>query len=277
MTKRATAKPKAKTKARRATKPKPAPAVLMKSAEGIDVETIREEPKLTLKQERFAQAYVENGGNASDAYRTAYDSADMQPETIHVKACELVKHGKVSVRLDQLRADTLRRHQVTVDRIVAEYSKLAFANMSDYVRINPDGLAEVDLSKLDTDQAAAIQELKVDRIRINGGEKSGHIEKVTFKLADKRGALDSLAKCLGLFVEKRELTGADGKDLFPPTSSSRDIARAVLDVLREARIEGQESDDGEDLDCSPAVAAAAADLPAAADDMVFDETTGSFK
>jgi hypothetical protein len=98
---------------------------------------------------------------------------------------------------------------------------------------------------------------------------------VTFKLADKRSALDSLSKCLGLFVEKRELTGPDGKDLFPPTASNRDIARAVLDVLREARVEGQESNDGEVSDCSPAVAAAAVNLPAAAADMTFDETTGA--
>jgi hypothetical protein len=139
------------TKAKRATKPKPAPTVIMKSAEGIDADSIREEPKLTLKQERFAQAYVENGGNASEAYRTAYDADDMQPETINEAASRLLRHSKISARLNQLRADTLRRHQVTVDRIVAEYSKLAFANMTDYMRVNADGLAEVDLSKLDTD------------------------------------------------------------------------------------------------------------------------------
>jgi phage terminase small subunit len=280
MTKRTTAKPKAKTKARRATKPKPAPTVIMKSAEGIEAETIVEEPKLTLKQERFCQAYIENGGNATDAYRTVYDASDMKSESINVAACELTKHPKISVRLDQLRADALRRHQITMDRILAEYSKLAFANMRDYTRITDDRLATVDLSRIDDDQAAAIQEVKVDRVRTIGNEDSeekAYVERITFKLADKRSALDSLSKCLGLFVEKRELTGADGKDLFPPAPSSRDLGRAILDVLREAQIEGQEPNDGEVLDCSPAVAAAAADLPAAADDMIFDETTGSFK
>lgn len=58
--------------------------------------------KLTGKQEAFAQAYVELGGNASEAYRRSYDTRKMKPETIHVKASELLKHGKVSVRIAHL-------------------------------------------------------------------------------------------------------------------------------------------------------------------------------
>ena len=269
MTKRKS--PAGKPKARRATKPKPAPAVIMKSVEGIDADTIREEPKLTLKQERFAQAYVENGGNATDAYRSAYDTDDMKPETVNNEAHKLLKHREIATRLDQLRADALRRHQITVDRILAEYSKLAFANMKSYMRVNADGLAEVDLSKLDDDQAAAIQELKVDRLRTIGtedSEKQAYVERVTFKLADKRSALDSLSKCLGMFIDKHEVTGKDGERLIPETASARDLARSIFDILREAKLEGQGADDettesGGKQRTSPDVAGLAANLHAA--------------
>jgi phage terminase small subunit len=165
-------------------------------------------PKLTLKQEAFCQAYIENGGNASDAYRKSYSTSKMLDKSIWEKASELLANVKVSSRVDELKASILKRHEVTVDRVIQEYSKLAFANMLDYVGITKDGLAQVDFSKLTRDQAAAILEIKVDRLRVAGGgeakedEADPRIEKVTFKLADKKGALDSLGKYLGIFVDR---------------------------------------------------------------------------
>ncbi len=75
--------------------------------------------KLTVKQENFCCKYVELG-NASEAYRLAYDASNMKPETINVKASELLKNGKVSVRVDELKAQHAERHAVTVDTITQE-------------------------------------------------------------------------------------------------------------------------------------------------------------
>jgi phage terminase small subunit len=78
---------------------------------------------LTVKQENFAQAYVETG-NASEAYRRAYDVGEnTKPEVIHVKACELLKTGNVSVRVVELQADARERHDVTVDSLTEEYEE----------------------------------------------------------------------------------------------------------------------------------------------------------
>lgn len=74
---------------------------------------------LTPKQEAFAQAYIETG-NASEAYRRAYNASRMKDEVIHVKASELLKHGKVAVRVAELQAAIQKRHEVTVDSLVAE-------------------------------------------------------------------------------------------------------------------------------------------------------------
>ncbi len=76
-------------------------------------------PNLTPKQEAFVMAYVETG-NASEAYRRAYNAENMKPETIHVKACELLKSGKVAARVAELQAEHRVRHRVTVDSILAE-------------------------------------------------------------------------------------------------------------------------------------------------------------
>lgn len=72
--------------------------------------------KLTLKQEAFCQAYIETG-NASEAYRRAYDASGMADNVIHVKACELLKNGKVAVRLEAMQRKSAARHEITVEKL----------------------------------------------------------------------------------------------------------------------------------------------------------------
>lgn len=163
--------------------------------------------KITAKQEAFAQAIVE-GDNAADAYRKAYAvSPDTKPETIYKRAHELLHNGKVAGRIGELRERLMKRHDVTIDRIVAELAKMGFANMQDYMRVGPDGQPVLDWSMITRDQAAALVEVTVDTLRREG---EGHVERVKFKLADKRGALVDLGKHLGMFVERHEHTGANG-------------------------------------------------------------------
>lgn len=55
---------------------------------------------LTAKQERFCILFVELG-NASEAYRQAYNSK-AKPETVHVSASQLLSDPKVAIRVKQL-------------------------------------------------------------------------------------------------------------------------------------------------------------------------------
>lgn len=74
---------------------------------------------LTPKQEAFCQAYVETG-NASEAYRRAYNAEKTKDNVVHVKACELLANGKVTVRVSQLQAGHAKRHEITVNDLVAK-------------------------------------------------------------------------------------------------------------------------------------------------------------
>lgn len=74
---------------------------------------------LTIKQEAFCQAYIETG-NASEAYRKAYATDEMKPETVNRKAKELYDNGKIAARVAELRGDIKQRHDVTVDSLIAE-------------------------------------------------------------------------------------------------------------------------------------------------------------
>ena len=72
---------------------------------------------LTPKQETFTQAYVETG-NASEAYRRAYNTDRMSDAAVNVQASRLLNHPKVALRIRELQAEVAQRNAVTVDRVV---------------------------------------------------------------------------------------------------------------------------------------------------------------
>lgn len=75
---------------------------------------------LTAKQEAFCLAYVETG-NASEAYRRAYDVGDdTKPETVWRKASALATDGKVSARVAELKAQAAQRLFVTIESLTTE-------------------------------------------------------------------------------------------------------------------------------------------------------------
>jgi phage terminase small subunit len=57
--------------------------------------------KLTPKQEAFCQAICD-GMNQSDAYRLAYNAANMKADTINKKAYELMQNSNVKNRIDKI-------------------------------------------------------------------------------------------------------------------------------------------------------------------------------
>lgn len=86
--------------------------------------------KLTIKQDAFVMAYLETG-NASEAYRRAYDVGNMKPNTIHNRARELLRHQAVSGRLEEMRDASMNR--ATIDRagVLSLITEIATASACD--------------------------------------------------------------------------------------------------------------------------------------------------
>ena len=78
---------------------------------------------LTQKQEMFCIAYIETG-NASEAYRRAYDCANMKPETINRKAKALLDDGKIAARIAELRAPAVKAAQITLEQHLKDLKAL---------------------------------------------------------------------------------------------------------------------------------------------------------
>ena len=54
--------------------------------------TSKEDRPLTLKQENFCQYYVDIEGNASEAYRMAYNASKMKAESVWTEASLLLSN-----------------------------------------------------------------------------------------------------------------------------------------------------------------------------------------
>ena len=77
---------------------------------------------LTIKQEAFCQRYIETG-NASEAYRQAYDAENMKPESIHRKAKELLDNGKVAARVAEMKAQTAEAFDINLQGLLVRLQR----------------------------------------------------------------------------------------------------------------------------------------------------------
>ncbi len=199
----------------------------------VKKKTAPKDQGLTGKQEAFAVEYIRNGYNASAAYRKAYDAKNMSQEAIWVKASELLKNGKVRVRVEELKKTALRRHEVTAERVIEELARVGFANMMDYMTPQEDGTCVLDFSALDRDAAAAIGSIEIDAIPKKDGDETFTVLKTKFKLHDKLNALEKLGKHLDIYApDKHEVSGPGGNPI--EVISDMESARRVAFLLGRA-------------------------------------------
>lgn len=75
--------------------------------------------RFTDKMELFCLAYVETG-NASEAYRRSYNTANMADKTAQREGYNLLHNPLVQARIEELRNKVMERHEITVDTLLAE-------------------------------------------------------------------------------------------------------------------------------------------------------------
>jgi phage terminase small subunit len=176
---------------------------------------------LTVKQEAFVVAYMESG-NASRAYREVYDAENMKPGTVWTEACLLLQNPKVAKRVRAIRDQITERLLMTKADVIAETTKLA---TFDVRRLFDAEGAPIPFHELDADTAACIVGIEVlEEFEGQGKDRKfiGFTKK--YKVADKKGALDMLAKHHGIYEKDNEqklnplvelLKGMGGKSAFP--------------------------------------------------------------
>lgn len=152
---------------------------------------------LTAKQQRFVEEYLLDLNATQAAIRAGYST-----KTANRIASQNLSKLYIQDAITKRRVDLQTEFDLTPEKVIAEYMKIGFANMGDYVTWNKDRVDLTNSEDLTANQLAAVAEVSETR-----GEKTSSIR---FKLHDKKGALDSLAKTLAMFVERQEHTGKDG-------------------------------------------------------------------
>lgn len=163
---------------------------------------------LTAKQQRFVDEYLIDLNATQAAIRAGYASANAD-----VTGPRLLGNVGIAAAIAEGQKRLAQKAGVTAEKIVAELAKLGFSNMQDYVGVTSDGSPFVDLSAVDRDKWAAVGEITVDHINKREGEETKAVERVKFKLADKRAALVDLGKHLGMFTDKVQHSGDGGGPL----------------------------------------------------------------
>ena len=84
---------------------------------------------MTPKQEQFARLYVETG-NASEAYRQAYNADNMKSETVTNEAYKLLQDPDISAMVDGLKEEARQRHAVMVGDLLSELEQARAAALA---------------------------------------------------------------------------------------------------------------------------------------------------
>lgn len=111
-------------------------------------------------------------------------------------ASDLMKLPKIreaiSIEQDKLKD----KFGITPERIIQELSKIALANIQDYMSLDEDGVAVIDLAAIDQDKASALD------VSFEITKGRGKTVSTKIKLLDKQAALIQIGKHLGMFSER---------------------------------------------------------------------------
>lgn len=178
---------------------------------------------LTVKQEAFWKAFVETD-NASEAYRRAYNTSNMKPESVNRKAKELLDNGKIAARLKELRAKVAEELEITQERVLSELAAMAFYDAGDLVVEDKGKPVEIrgpaDIRKLPERLRRCIVGWSYDR--------HGHF---ILKLANKTSNLELIGRHLAMFVDRKEIRVGELEKVTDAELDAR-IAEAANQVAK---------------------------------------------
>lgn len=171
--------------------------------------------KLTIKQEKFCNKYLECG-NASEAYRYAYDCSKMSDNSVWCNASQLLADTKVAQRLEYLKNHLAEAAGITALQIIREHQKIAF---SDATRIRNGWMSLKEFESLTDDEKACIRSVETKQTKRTTPMGDEVIdEQVKITCYDKQKALDSIVIMLGYNApEKIANTDSKGNDIPQPT------------------------------------------------------------
>lgn len=168
-----------------------------------------EEGRLNEKQAAFVREYVKDFNATQAAVRAGY-SAKSAP----VNGPRLLANAGIQKAIEKMKVAVCARAELTTDRIVQELERIAFGNLKNSVDWDSGGTSIKASSDLPDDVSATIMAIEEDEHETTSPTGATHTRrKVKVKHYDKLRALELLARYKGMLVDRKELTGKDGKPI----------------------------------------------------------------
>lgn len=175
---------------------------------------------LTPKQAKFCLEYLIDLNGTQAAIRAGYSES-----TAGSIANENLKKPEIIEELNRLRGEIAKNTQITPERILQEYARIGFSDVRK--TLGPNGELK-NPQEWDDDTAASIAGVEVVT-RTSGYGDDAAVEYVhKIKTWDKRAALDSMAKHLGMFDGKK---GATDPEQTEDEEDLRALGRKLAFVL----------------------------------------------
>jgi phage terminase small subunit len=165
---------------------------------------------LTPKQKRFCEEYLKDC-NATQAYiRAGYKGS---VGTAEVESFKLLRNPKVQACIQQSQAARSQRTQIDADRVLKEYARIAFANITDILSFDSGGVTVKDSKDLQPDITAALESLDCSTVESEAGARTS----VKIRMHSKISALNMIAKLIGMDKEAAiKATIAMGYEVVDP-------------------------------------------------------------
>lgn len=159
---------------------------------------------LNMRQLTFAAEYLVDFKAREAAIRAGY-----APKNAEVTAASLLSNPKVLAEMETGIQRWSRSLDVTVERIVNEYARIAFFSWERYTTIDEgSGQPRIDWTLMDKDGWAAIESIEqVEKMNAFGNEAGSVIRTTKVKLANKNRALADLARYKLMFAAEEAAKG----------------------------------------------------------------------
>lgn len=160
------------------------------------VNPVDKKKPLTAKQAAFVAEYLIDLNATQAAIRAGYSE-----KTAPFIGSENLKKPNIDAAIQAAQQKRSDRTEITQDRVLEEYAKLAFLDPRKFY--DAEGRL-IDIPNLPAEVAAAISGMDI-AVEKAGTDEDGspifaQVRKI--KLVDKKGALDSVARHLGMFNDK---------------------------------------------------------------------------
>lgn len=161
------------------------------------------------KHEAVALAYLADPHKIGwRAYRQVYPKSSRK--SAEEAFSRLSRNVKFAARVAETHKEAAQATVMAAQEVLEELSKLARANMLNYMKVGGDGDPVLNFAGLTRDQAAGLIQVEVEDFKDGRGDDARDVRKVRFRLGGKVQALELLGKHHKLYTERHEHSVGEG-------------------------------------------------------------------